>query len=121
MADMNRLIGAASDQFITATATNATVTATLPAIVGKEYYLTAIEISASAAPAAAVSCTLKDGTGGTLIGQYELPASAFTPITINFNRPKKFTGGNAVEFIVPALGAAVKCSVNLCGFVTRQP
>lgn len=102
-----------------ASAVNATATATLPAPgAGKRWMVTGIQISASAAPVAAVSAELQINTVQEM--RWEIPASAFAPIIMNFKRP--FRGGvdHAVDAILPALGAGVRGTIVVLGFITSE-
>jgi hypothetical protein len=98
----------------TTSATNAVCTAQKTAGARVQNYITAICISASAAPAAAVQATLT--INGTAI-PIQLPAAAFAPIFINFAKAAlEGDVGETVSLSVPALGAAVICTVTLYGF-----
>jgi hypothetical protein len=91
---------------VIASATAGVATATKAAAAGFQHILSGVSISASGAVAVAVTVTLKDGT--TVIDQWELPASAFAPIVIEYKRPFVITAGNLVELSIPSLGAAIK-------------
>lgn len=75
-------------------------------------YITGFWISASAAPSAAVSATLKDGA--TIISQMEIPAAAFAPIRVGYGgHPFKISAGNAAVLTLPAVGGTTAASVVL--------
>jgi hypothetical protein len=74
-------------------------------------------VSASTAPATAISVTLKDGT--TVIKQIEISANAFSPIPLVPSRGFKASAGNAVTLNVPDAGAGVKVSATLAGFLSH--
>lgn len=114
MSDANRLLTAAADQNIVDTQTHSACSAAIAAVAGFRVIVKSIEISASTAPAAAVSATLKDGN--TVIAQYEIPAAAIAPIFVNYGNGLKCTLGNAATLAVPDLGAGVKCSATIHGF-----
>ena len=101
-----------------ATATNGAATATKAGVTGFSHYVTHITISASAAPLAAVQAQLKDGT--TAIDKFEIPASAFSPIPVNYVRAFKITAGADTVLTLPALGAGVVGTVTLKGFSLKE-
>jgi hypothetical protein len=101
-------------------AAGAAVTATATAITTTfKYVVTAICISATAAPAAAVLAELKISGGATKL-PLRLPASAYAPIFINFAQsPLEFEAGEEPELTVPAHGGAVIVSVAIFGRKVR--
>jgi len=98
--------------------TNATATATQAAKAGARHFVTGLTISASAAPAAAVTAQLKDGN--TVIDQFEIPAGAFAPILHNYTRPLRGSVNSAITLVVPALGASVKGTAVIHGFTAQE-
>lgn len=92
----------------TATAGVATATVTAPtnaAAKGLTIYVTGFWLSASAAPAAAVQATLKDGS--TTIVALEIPNSAFAPIRAAYNtHPFRITPGSDAVLSMPSLGGS---------------
>lgn len=111
---MEDLLGAQTEWTVVTTATNSVATATKAAVVGQRHFVTYVTVSASAAPAAAVTATIKDGT--TVITQFEMPASAIAPIFVPIARSLRISVGALVEISVPALGAGVKGTVTIGGF-----
>lgn len=114
MPRMEDLLGAQTEWTVVATATNAVSTATKAAVVGQRHYVTWLTVSASAAPAATVTATVKDGT--TPITTFEIPASAIAPIFIPIARSLRGSVNSLVEISVPALGTGVKGTVTIGGF-----
>lgn len=108
---------AASEWSINATANNGVATATKAGVGGKMHFITGVTLSASGAVAAPVEAQIKDGT--TALDKLEIPAAAFAPVVINFQRPLRCTAGNDAVFTCPALGSGVTGSVTVRGF-TRQ-
>lgn len=99
---------------VATTAANAVVTATKAAVTGKTHYVTGYRLSASGAPAATVSATLKDGA--TVVEQVEIPAAVIAPIVVTFRHPLKCTKGALTEVSCPAIGGVTRCTVTLHGF-----
>lgn len=101
-------------------AAGASVTATAdPITTTFKYVVTAICISASAAPAAAVLAELKISGGATKL-PLRIPASAYAPIFINFAQtPLEFDAGDEPELTVPGHGGAVLVSVAIFGRKVR--
>lgn len=77
-------------------------------------YITAILISASAAPASPVAATL------TIAGQtltFQIPASAYAPMLLNFSKaPLESDFGETIALAVPAHGGAVVISGAILGY-----
>lgn len=92
--------------------TNATATAQQAAPgAGKTLLVTGLLVTASAAPAAAVTATLVYGSTTININ---LPASAFSPLRVDFGTHPLETGeNNSATLTVPALGAGVVCNATL--------
>jgi hypothetical protein len=99
----------------TASATNAVCTATATAPpAGFKWVVTGFDISASGAPAAAVAATYTNGA--STMATMQLPASAFAMIGRNFpDGGVEVAVATACAVSVPALGAAIVCSVNVYG------
>lgn len=120
MPDINRLAAAPSDNFaVTSVANNTNCVATLAATAGWQWFVTGYTISVAAAPSATVSAVLKDGTGGTVIEQLEIPAAVIAPIVVNFTRPMQLTAGNAAELTIPAVGGTTRATATLRGFKAK--
>lgn len=98
--------------------TNVTATATHAAAAGQRHFITGYSVSCSAAPAAAVSVTLKTGT--TTLEQVELPASAFAPIVVNFSSPIRGGLNEAIAIACPAVGGTTRSTVVVRGFTTFE-
>lgn len=105
---------AIEEQPFTATAVNGIATATAPVRGNMRFHLTAIRFSANGAPAAVVQVEVR--TGGTSWIRYEVPAAAFAPINIERRRPLAFPRGVAVNAVLPALGAAIRGTIEIEGF-----
>lgn len=99
--------------------TNATATATKAAVAGKQHFITGISFSMSAAPAAAVTVQVKDGS--TVLDQFQIPAAAQAPLLSNYNPPLTITVGAAASITVGALGAGVVGTVVLKGKTLGYP
>lgn len=122
MPDINREAFAPTDQFaLTSVNNNSVCTATLAAATGWTWYVTGYSLSLSAAAGAAVSATVKNGTGGTVIEQLEIPAATIAPIVVNLNRPLKLTTDLAAEISCPAVGGVTRCTVSIRGFKVKSP
>lgn len=98
------------------TDTNAEVVVTVTGGAQKRVVVHSLLISASGAPAAPVAATLAIN-GATVTIQ--IPAGAFAPILLNFNRSLVGNLSENVVLTVPALGSGVVCSATLFGTVTR--
>ncbi len=98
---------------VVASQTNATTTATQAAVAAKQHFITGISFSMSAAPAAAVTVQVKDGS--TVLDQFQIPAAAQAPLVHNYHPPLTITVGNAASITVGALGAGVVSTVVLKG------
>lgn len=108
-----------SDSFTRATATNGAATATVAAKATCRFVVTSISISASAAPAATVEVTLKDGAG-TFMDAFQIPAAAFAPVVINYNNHSLMGPVNTTVVLdCPALGSGVIGVVVLKGFYSH--
>lgn len=118
MASIEQLLAGPTKWTTIDSQTNATATATKAAVTGRCHYITGLTISANAAPAAAIEATLYDGT--TAIDLFEIPASAFAPIVVNYKPPIKVTSGAATSIALGAGGAGVKTSVTLRGFTASD-
>lgn len=112
MASRDDLASKHSTPLATTTATNGTATATVAAAAEKRTAVHGLLITASAAPAAAVDATLTIGATTVTI---HIPAGAFPPVLLNFNRSLLSGVNESVALSVPALGAGVKCSVTIFG------
>jgi hypothetical protein len=97
----------------TASATNGVATATVAGTTRNKTLVTAFSISANGQPAAAVEATLTIGGQSVLI---QIPAAAFAMMFVNFAQaPLEANVAETVSLSVPALGAAIKCTVTLYG------
>lgn len=99
--------------------TNDTATATKAAVAGKQHFITGVSFSMSAAPAAAVTVQVKDGT--TVIDQFQIPAAAQAPLIMNYHPPLQLTPGNAATLTVGALGSGVVGTVVVKGKTFQNP
>lgn len=97
---------------------NANSVVTIAAASGKRFCITGLSVSASAAPGAAVSCTITDG--GATIERLEISANAFAPVVINYNRPIQCAVNSEIVATLPALGAGVRGSIYLRGYFTNE-
>lgn len=93
--------------------TNATATATKAAQAGFKHMVLGISVSASAQPASNTLVELKNGA--TVLDQWEIPAFAFAPIVLDFSRPYECDVNAAAVLTVGAMGAGVRCSIQLKG------
>jgi hypothetical protein len=102
----------AANVAVSGTQTNATATAQQAAPgSGKALLVTGFLVTASAAPAAAVQATLVYGTTTITI---DIPATAFSPMRVDFGTHPLHTGeNNSATLTVPALGTGVKCDAAL--------
>lgn len=96
------------------TDTNAALSASKAGATGRRHYITGFSVSASAAPAAAETVLLKNGS--TVVAQYELPAAAFGPLVVNFTSPIRCSDNSAATLEVEALGSGVVASCSIHGF-----
>jgi|SRR5215467_4771062 len=95
--------------------TNATATATLPAVANKTNFVTGFDISSSGTIAAAVAATLTGAGSGTMTYQINT-TPAFS--SVQFSHPIPATALNtAITLSVPALGASGVGSANIYGFL----
>jgi hypothetical protein len=83
-------------------------------------FITKIEISGSAAPAATVEATLTgavNAAGQAVTIKWEIPANAFAPIIIDFGtHPLRCAANTDVVLTVPDLGSGVICACALHGY-----
>lgn len=114
MARAEDLLFAPTQWYVVATAVNGNAVATMPARAKARHYIVGVDISASAAPAATVSATLKDGAATMM--QLEIPAAAFAPLMHNYMRPWEGSTNSDAVLTLPALGAGVRGTVVLRGF-----
>lgn len=98
---------------VVATATNGISAATKAGVAGFQHVISGVSLSASAAPTAIQTVTLKDGS--TVLEQWELPVAAFAAIMFDFKRPYVITAGANAVLSMPALGVAVVGTVVLRG------
>lgn len=111
------LAGLSEWQDLPVSATNAAATFTKAGVANFRHYITGISVSADAAPAAAVTVDLRNGA--TDIERWELSATAFSPIILDFKRPYVCDVGVAATLEIPALGAGVTGTAKLRGFTRR--
>lgn len=84
----------------------------------KRIYVTGVEISASEAPAAAVTAELL--TASTVLKRWVIPANAIAPIVIEFKRPVACGINEAASLTCEAIGASKTLSVTLSSFVAGE-
>jgi hypothetical protein len=99
-------------------AVNATSTATIAAAAGKRFFITGLTISASGAPAAAVTVTLN--SAATVIDQMEVPNGAFAPILHNYTRPLRGGINEAITLVIPALGVGIRGTAVVRGYYAQE-
>ena len=120
MPDYNKLLGSAADWTVVATVANNTACVATKAAPGanKRHFITGITISCSAAPSATVAAHLD--TASTVLDQFEIPASAFSPIVEGYTRP--LTGGvnEVITLTIPAVGGTTRATAVLKGFTTHE-
>lgn len=114
MADMNRMLAAPTDWTNVATQSDAIATAQRNGVAGLVHYITGISISASAAPAAAVTAEVR--SGATVLDRFEIPNAAFAPIIHNYTRPLRAAPGDTVSLVLPALGGTTIGTAVIKGF-----
>jgi hypothetical protein len=95
---------------VSGAAANATLTLTMPAVVGQTNYVTGFELTVGGATAAtslvATMTNIQGGTQSWLVAVPATPASSVNPFTVEFTYPLKATATNtAVVFSFPAAGA----------------
>lgn len=96
--------------------------AVIPAVAGKQAFVTGFEITAGGATAASlVAATLAGIVGGTATYIYGAPAGAAVvalPLAVEFNPPIPAAGANqAITLTLPSLGAGnTNAAVALHGF-----
>jgi hypothetical protein len=98
--------------------TNVAATATHAGVAGQRHFITGYSVSSSAAPAAAVSVTIK--TASTTLEQVELPAAAFAPIVVNFSSPIRGGINEAITITCPAVGGTTRSTVTVRGFTMYE-
>lgn len=98
--------------------TNVAATATKAGVVGQRHFITGYSVSCSAAPSAAVSVTITDGS--TTVERVELPNAAFSPVAVNFSAPIMCGINAAAEISCPAVGGSTRSTVTLRGFTLYQ-
>ena len=87
----------------------------IPANATRPNVLSQIIASLSAAPAAAVSVIVQDGS--TEIHRFYLPAAAIPPAVVTFDPPIAGTAGNSMTVTIAAPGGAVVAALNLNAYV----
>lgn len=97
-----------------ASGTAATATATRAGVAGKYHFITGVTYSASAAPTGAVTVQVRDN--GTAADKFEVPASAFAAVVVNYVRPIRISQGSAADITMPSLGGGVTGTVSIRGF-----
>lgn len=116
MAGMDQLIGSPATWNVSADATNAEVTASRAAESTRTHFVTGVEYSFSAVPAAATTAEIR--SGATVLKRFRVPATLQPPVVIEFTRPLRCAEGEAASVVVGAGGAAIICSANISGFTT---
>lgn len=99
-------------------AANTDAVVTLTALPAGRYALHGVTFSASGAIAAAVLATitnLDDGAGNAVTMDIRIPAATVAPIHINFNKSLVSKAGVGPVITLPALGAGISGSVDVCG------
>lgn len=101
---------------VVASAVNGIATATKTGVQSMSHFITGVTVSASDLPSGAVQVQIKNGA--TVLDQWEIPAAAFAPIPINFQRPYACSPGADAVITLSALGAGVRGTVVLRGFTS---
>jgi len=96
--------------------TNATATATAPAVPGMAFHVTGYALSFSGTPASVVQVELR--SNGVPKERIELAAGYIAPLkpTDMSVRPWEMPVGEVTEFVCPALGAGIEVAMTLKGF-----
>lgn len=81
---------------------------------GVSHFITQIDISFSAAPAAGVLVKLNDGASGTTIWQGIFNVALTT--TVKFDKPLGLSAANAAELVVAAGGSGIISYANMLGW-----
>jgi hypothetical protein len=97
-----------------APAANTAAIATKAAAALTQHYVQGISVSFSAAPAAALTVQLFDGT--TPVDQFLVPAGAQSPLPFNYSKPFRISVGSKAELQIPAAGAGVSAVAVIKGF-----
>jgi hypothetical protein len=96
--------------------TNATATASLPAVAQRTNFITGFDVEFSGTIAAAVTATLTGIGSGTC--SYQIGTTTTFPYVILFPYPMAATNSNqAITLSVPALGASGVCTCNVYGML----
>lgn len=110
--DITRLLGNPALTAKHTPSANTDAVVTITGVAGYCIYLLGVTLSASAAPAATVEATIKDGS--TILIPLEIPAAAFAPIVLGFGQhPIKITSGANAVVTLPALGGTTVGSVSV--------
>lgn len=103
----------------TTTANNTAVVTTKTGVAGKQHYLLHYSASVAAAPGAATSVLVKDGT--TVIWREEF-ATDVRRVECNFEkRPLYASNGATLTVTLAALGGTTSGTVNMSGFTQTAP
>jgi hypothetical protein len=104
---------------VSATGTNATVTATMAAVASKTNYLTGYEITGLPATVLSSADITISGLQNTLTAEFSESTTQGSMLAVSFHPPRAASAQNtAISVSVAALGASsAKCAVNCHGFV----
>ena len=101
------------------TQVNATATASLSGVTGKQHAICGLSLSASGQPSASVTVQILDGA--TVLDRWEIPPAQFAPIVHNYTRPFLCSNGSTASVTVTALGAGIRATLVLKGFTGMAP
>lgn len=114
-----RLLYAPPDWVVIGTETAATTTATVAAVTNKQHFVQKAVVSFSAAPAGALTFTIKDGS--TTIFQAEIPAATTAPAVYTFEKPLNGTVNTAMTGNLASAGGSTVGTIWMCGISCMQP
>lgn len=116
-----RVLYSPPDWVVIGTETGASTTATVTAVTNKQHFVQKAVVSFSAAPAGALTFTIKDGVGGTTIFQAEIPAATTAPAVYTFEKPFNGSTGNAIVGNVGSPAGSVVATIWMCGITCMKP
>lgn len=118
MASLESLIAAPVDFRATDSQVNLAATATQAAPgAGFRLVVTGFSISANGPPAAGVLCQIRKNAGATEVRRFQIPASAFAPIIVEFKHAHQLEENVSADITLPALGAGITGTVELLGLI----
>jgi hypothetical protein len=88
---------------------------------GLSWFLGLVVVSFSATTTGASTFTVKDGSGGTVLFQVEIPIATIQPVIIDFSFARLHGSQNVALVLGNTSPGAITCTISATGFTGRGP